>query len=367
MPEINAPAYLQGGSHTAQNDRLVIGGLYGVNTPGGVLDGFDLAPAAGGIAVEVGAGLAVVGNPATWGGPYHVASDSPVTVTGAPADAGNPRIDLLVARVYDSAYAGSEDRWALELVPGTVAPNPVAPTVPDRALVLAEVDVAAGAPSLDPGNINDVRTGPPSGGGGHLAGFVPLDGSAAMTGRLQMGLNRIVDLADPVAAADAANRRYVDGGWTHVNRTVAQSGSQILNATGLPSDATYLQVVMQGPCTQVDDLLIRFNGDTAASYRGYSWTNGWTTPATEAESSTYFPVISEVRIGVMITAMIRTSSRTIIGDAMGHTSSSQNLQRSLFGGLYVPGGPVQSIRLRAVTGELAAGMTIDVWASKGGA
>lgn len=163
MPEIQSPAYLGGSSdprptHTAQGDRLVLGSVFNAhNDTEGVLAGCEVNPAQSGLAVDIDPGALLVANPTPWGGPYHCASDSQVTVTLAPADQVQDRIDLIIAQVYDSAAEGSEDRWEFTSVTGVEGGG--VPAVPDRALAIAQVDVAGAATSLGSNDLIDLRTG----------------------------------------------------------------------------------------------------------------------------------------------------------------------------------------------------------------
>lgn len=81
-------------------------------------------------------------------------SDVPI----APADATNPRHDLIVLRVFDDAEDSSTQNTALvDVVTGTPAATPADPAVPDTTLVLARVVVPAGATSITNSDIVDLR------------------------------------------------------------------------------------------------------------------------------------------------------------------------------------------------------------------
>lgn len=81
----------------------------------------------------------------TSAGPYLCATDEQATVdTLDPADATNPRIDLVVLRVDDPDNGGQSNRQAsLELIKGTPAANPAIPTVSgtDVHANLARIDI----------------------------------------------------------------------------------------------------------------------------------------------------------------------------------------------------------------------------------
>jgi hypothetical protein len=127
-------------------------------------------------------GRAVIQGTTTQGA-YPVALDEDITVTFADGDAQYGRIDLLVLRVYDDAYDGSgRTEAAVEIVQGTPAAAPVAPTTPDLSLPLFQVSVPAGT-SAGTGGIpwatsnTDLRTTLVSAGG-----ILPVYNNATVAG-----------------------------------------------------------------------------------------------------------------------------------------------------------------------------------------
>jgi hypothetical protein len=78
-------------------------------------------------------------------GAYPVALTEPVTLT-VPDGNPQPRIDLIVLRVYDNLFdAQGRDEATLELIVGTPASMPQPPATPPGALVLHQITVPAGA------------------------------------------------------------------------------------------------------------------------------------------------------------------------------------------------------------------------------
>lgn len=177
MAERNPPAWLQGGSHPADLDRLLIqtllptGGV--IDKDGGHLLVTEQATAAMG--VTVAAGRAVIpGTQSADQGHYHAYNDAPVDKNVAASDATNPRIDLVVARVGDVFYdAGASGEWEVQVVTGVAEATPSEPAVPDNAIVLARIDVGAGVSSITDADITDrrVHAAPRSG----LAGILTID------------------------------------------------------------------------------------------------------------------------------------------------------------------------------------------------
>jgi hypothetical protein len=71
------------------------------------------------------------------------------------ADPTNPRIDIIVAYVSDSGSASSFG--AVEIITGTAAPSPSAPSAPANSITLAQLRLPAGSTSVTSGMITDTR------------------------------------------------------------------------------------------------------------------------------------------------------------------------------------------------------------------
>jgi hypothetical protein len=111
------------------------------------------------MSVNVGAGVAFIeGSESANQGVYAVRAGTVtnLTITTAPG-AGNSRIDLVVAKVQDSAYSGATDAWSLAVVTGTASASPSPPTAPNNSLVLGQILVGASVTSIVTGNITDRR------------------------------------------------------------------------------------------------------------------------------------------------------------------------------------------------------------------
>ena len=165
------PLYLQAGSHSAENDRLGIQAL--VQQQGVVLaPGYlpqssasktgDLAvnqSGTPGMSVSVSAGGAYInGTTTTTQGTYFLYNDAATTVTLTTAPGSNTRIDLIVARINDATYSGASNSATLEVVTGTAAASPVAPTAPASSLILAQIAVGTNVTQILNANITDKRT-----------------------------------------------------------------------------------------------------------------------------------------------------------------------------------------------------------------
>jgi len=166
------PTFLQGGSHPAENVRLmtqsVLGGETGAFTGGA--GAFDAAHGVGrggdmlvtenntpDMTVNIAAGGAFIRNTASAdGGVYHVYNDAPANVVIGAADPTNNRNDLVVVKVRDSEYSGSDDDAMFDVVQGTPDAAPIDPVVPDNCLVLARVVVTAAVSSVTDGAISNL-------------------------------------------------------------------------------------------------------------------------------------------------------------------------------------------------------------------
>lgn len=129
--------------------------------------------ASSGMNITVNPGFCVVPNSTSslYGG-YRFGLTSQGTLTVAASDPTNGRIDLVVAQVTDNGDATSFAQF--ELVTGTPAPSPAAPSAPSNSITLAQIVVGAGVSTITSGNITDQRTWtvPPG-------GILPVSAAAA--------------------------------------------------------------------------------------------------------------------------------------------------------------------------------------------
>lgn len=112
------------------------------------------------MSVDVAAGSAYVqGDQAATQGHYRIYNDATVNKTIAASDPTNPRKDRVIAQVKDSTgIGGALDEWEIQVLTGTPAASPVAPSLPDDALDLAIIGVAASATTITNANITDQRS-----------------------------------------------------------------------------------------------------------------------------------------------------------------------------------------------------------------
>ena len=171
----STPIFVQAGSHPAEETRLMLGGMLGMpptsfaggaaasNPAHGIVTATDLAVTQNdtpNMTVNVAAGGCFIRGTASLNqGAYHLWNDATVNLAVSAADATNPRRDLVIAVVRDSAYSGASDDARIIVVTGTPAASPVDPSLASNpnALVLARITVAAGDTAINTADITDLR------------------------------------------------------------------------------------------------------------------------------------------------------------------------------------------------------------------
>lgn len=156
----NPAIFLQEGSHPAEDVRRALGSIVG--QAGGLVSGSDLVvsenSAGADMSIDVAGGaIWIAGTEDAYQGVYYCENRGVTNIPVQAADVVHPRIDLVVARVYDSSYSGTQDEWALDIVTGTPAASPVAPSLPANSFSLATINVAANATTVVDANITDTR------------------------------------------------------------------------------------------------------------------------------------------------------------------------------------------------------------------
>jgi hypothetical protein len=153
------PSWLQAGSYPAQYDRLTAQALWATT---GIIGSSSLAVTANspaGMSVRVASGWgAIVGTTTSNMGVYTIFNDAQDTLTITTADPTNPRIDLVCATVRDAFYSGANNDVIFQVIAGTPAGSPVAPSLPANSISLATVAVGAAVTQINTGNITDTRT-----------------------------------------------------------------------------------------------------------------------------------------------------------------------------------------------------------------
>jgi hypothetical protein len=143
--------------------RTMLRDIYG--NRGGVMASGNMLVAQRGAgannSVDISTGSAMVPGSATaLQGFYYVYNDATVNLPITPADPSNPRNTLVIARVRDSFYSGSDNDAQLLAVDGTPAGSPADPDLValgyTNYLVLARIVVPAGAASITTAMITNI-------------------------------------------------------------------------------------------------------------------------------------------------------------------------------------------------------------------
>lgn len=198
MTVFTQPGWLQnaGAVHNAEQMRNYAGAMFiaGVSGATTLISRGGVHPALGNemqvtqtgspsMNVLVKSGLcAIPGTEGAQQGTYGLGNDADVTLAIAAAHATLARIDIVIARIRDTVYSGALNNGTLEVVTGTPAGSPVAPSTPANSLVLAQVNVLAAATSISNANITDTRRFLAA-----VGGVMPAKSTDSFTGLLHAG------------------------------------------------------------------------------------------------------------------------------------------------------------------------------------
>jgi microcystin-dependent protein len=155
MTVLSPPTFIAGECYEARSFRHLLQAA--ANGSPGVVVGLTLASVSG-LNVTFDPGSCILAGDTFPEGYYQVVVSASETVAISPANPTLPRIDLIVARVQTTEYGDASDVATIEVVTGTAAATPVAPTPGfDRWFELATVTVPAGAGSLTSTNVVPTR------------------------------------------------------------------------------------------------------------------------------------------------------------------------------------------------------------------
>lgn len=158
MAATSPPSFLQASSYGAIAFRRPLSSLIGSTGVVGTTDLKVTAHTPANLSVTVASGQVwMPGNVVTNQADYYGLNNATVNLSIAAASTTTPRIDLVCATVKDAFYAGSTNDWVIEVVTGTAAASPSAPSLPSNSVALAHVAVAAGATTISNSDITDER------------------------------------------------------------------------------------------------------------------------------------------------------------------------------------------------------------------
>ena len=265
------PSWLQNGSHPAENDRLTTQALWATT---GIISPSSLEVTANspvGMSVVVASGwAAIVGTIQPNMGTYVAYNDGNVVLPVVTANPSNPRIDLVCVTVNDSYYTGAIDNVVIQIIAGTPASSPVAPSLPANSIALATVAVAAGALSITSGNITDQRvvvtTNLPIG---------DITGVTAGTGLTGGGTSGSVTLAiDSTVATLSGTQTLTNKTINGANNTLSNIGNSSLTNSSVTIGSTSVSL-----------------GGTAATVAGLSLTSPLINLGINAQTGTTYTTV----------------------------------------------------------------------------
>lgn len=266
-------------------------GVLPSRTENGVVVDLKAALAANdGLGVVFYPGQCVINRPGQ--GPYVCTLDHTGRVQLDDADPSNPRVDLIVARVYDERQGDPRTEFVIEPVTGLAGPEPVEPELPPVSFPIARVALPAGTTQLTAPMFTDLRR----------------------SASVRTGVGVVLPGDDPTApGAYAGHTRYRAGAleafdgetWRGMPATWAAeavevvvrsgiTGSASLTSIGVPDPGWPYRLVISG-CAELTgtnsraDLTIRIDGvDGNVLARGVGPSNGSRWVSTPARITSVF-------------------------------------------------------------------------------
>lgn len=279
----NPPGFLQnaGDTHTAAQLRMYFtslqagmsGGATSLRSRGGINPGLgqefavtQTGSPSMGVLVEPGM-CSVPGTESSTQGNYFVVNDAQVTLSVTAAHATLPRIDIVVVNVRDAFYSGASNDAQLQVVAGTAASSPVAPSAPANSITIAQIAVAAATSSIVNANITDTRF--------YLAaagGVINARTEAARPSATEINEGQLVWTMDgnKLWVHDGSDYSQVfPGGLVKINESILTGTAASVTFSSIPQIYRSLLLHVYGrhdAATNFVSVRLRFNGDSSAVY-----------------------------------------------------------------------------------------------------
>lgn len=252
MTALNPPGWLQnaGSTHTAAQLRQYIAGLVaGRLTTSSLRARSGINPYLGdqfvttqtgspSMAVLVGTGIVcIAGSESSTQANYWDGNDAQVTLSVTAAHATLPRIDLVVFNIRDSFYSTAFNDGQLQVIAGTPASSPVAPTPPANSITIAQIAVGAAVTSIVNANITDVRNYVAA-----LGGVINSRTLAAAPVSTEIGINQLVGTLDTKKIYNWDGSAYYELGRVNDVNTVIDAIETDVTATQVTSGTTELDL-----------------------------------------------------------------------------------------------------------------------------
>lgn len=155
-------AYAQAIGVDAVTDRLQIEDQWGAGASGIITpDSFQTTTGGGAtpLSVTIGPGRGVIYSDVAFNGSYHVTDDEETVLNLGAASSNQWRKDAIIARVRDASLvsADGDNSFNIEVIQGANSETnePPLPALPDRSMLIAEVQINPGASA--PSKITDRR------------------------------------------------------------------------------------------------------------------------------------------------------------------------------------------------------------------
>lgn len=302
MAIVNPPGWIQAlSTHTAAQMRTYLGLLQA----GGYPDNTSLR-ARGGVHPTIGSHLVVTqagspnmtvivangaasipGTESSMQGTYFVVNDASIALSIAAAHATLARIDIVVINIRDAQYSGANNDAQLQVITGTPASSPVAPTAPANSITLAEVAVAALATSIVTANITDTRKYMAALGGVMNAAT---EAARPTSSEIQEGQLVWTTNNDKLWAWDGSAYNQVWPGYTKISETVLSGTQASVTFSSIPQTFRSLRIETTTRGDFASGSIawgLRFNSDASALYNFQQVIiNGTSVTASQAQSET---------------------------------------------------------------------------------